>query len=181
MSEAASEVCNRVATAMLCTPIPGEGVTLWEAASAGAPFYPPGEEADPFSLMVRAAHGDVVAQREVAANALHLAMTGREDIEPVLVLAEGMMMARLAAVHGDPEDAMRLIVMLSLSSLLSVADAAAETAGEALARLELLADGDSKFAEAAAELLAACAERETPETLKWAQHFRARLVVLENV
>lgn len=176
MNEVAfSEVCNRVASAALCEPLPGQSCTFWEAASTGVPFYPAGEEVDPLALIGRAARGDIAAQREIAEQSLHLALTGRADVEPVLVLSEGLMLARMAAAQGDGRDAMRVVIMLSLASLLSSGECAADLAGEALARLELLADGENEFRETAAQLVASCAELETPETLEWAQVYRARL------
>lgn len=171
-----SEVCNRVASAMLCEPIPGQTMTLWDAAKAGVPYFAEGDEADPVVLLGRAAHGDVDAMRDMAGSALHLAMTGRYDVDPIVVLSEGLMFARMAAVRGNEDDAMRVVVMLSLASLFSSEEAATDFAGEALARLELLADGTSKMAEASAQLLAAHTQHETPDTLECAKAYRTRLL-----
>jgi len=130
---------------------------------------------DPFALMAYAAEGDVRAQRELADMAILLALSGVGEVDPSTTLSEGLVLARLAECHGGIEDAMRVVTMLALASTLAADQAARDLAAEAIARLEIIADGASCHAECAAQQLASHAQREQPETMRLAQDYRERL------
>lgn len=175
---AVSDVCARVAQAAIFEPLSEGGPCFYEVATRGS-FYSEGEEVDPVVLIARAAKGDIAAQREISDMALHLALSGAENVDPFVTLSEGLMTARMAASQGQAPDEMRVVVMLSLASFWTTGESAADLTGEALARLELLADGDNAYSEPAAQLLAAYADREPAEHLERAKLYRARLVETE--
>ncbi|MCK9543207.1 MAG: hypothetical protein M0R03_14395 [Novosphingobium sp.] len=169
-----SDVCCHVAQATLFDRIPGKDFSLHDMSMAGVPYCE--NPADPLALIPRAARGDLAAQREIAEQALYYVLSEGDRIDRPVTLAEGLMFARMAASQTDDErDAMRVVMMLSLASLITVGEASTDYAAECIARLEMVADGATTMAEAAASLLARCAEQEKPETLMIARQYRDRL------
>ncbi|HKX77156.1 MAG TPA: hypothetical protein VJM34_01410 [Novosphingobium sp.] len=173
-----SETCLRVSAVVLFEPLPGMNMCLYDAARAGLHFMD-ADCTDPMLLLARAAGGDLVAQRNIAAASLQLVLSERPDVDAHVCLSEGLMLARMAATHGDPLDELLAIAMLSWGAMIFTGDAATDLAGEALARMEVLADGTHRYAEAGAHLLASYAAQESPETLELAKEYRARLVYQE--
>ena len=145
-------------------------------ASGEVPPIPP--MSDPFVLLAAAARGDSAAQRMLALFATASVLNLEEgDADPLTTISEGLMFARMAAIHGERIDATRLIGMLSLASALAEQRgdiAATDTfAGEAIARVELLAEGGD---EDCSSFLAVGVESETAETMAIAQDYRARIL-----
>lgn len=174
MSEGASDLCLHVVQKMLVDPLPGHDMGMLAAALTGVPFSD--NHGDPMALLPLAARGDADAQREIALQALYGAL-GALDGDPLILLSEGLMFARMAACQsGDGEDIMTVIAMLSLASTLTPGPAGCDFAAEAIARLESLADHDGEVGEQASRLLVLCAEREPAQTLELAKSYRARMV-----
>ena len=96
------------------------------------------------------------------------------SLKPMSEVQEGLIFARLADRHNEIDDAMRVVSMLALASTLE-GPGGREKAAEAIARLELIANGDSRLAEDAAEILANCADDEQAATMQLAQQYRDRL------
>jgi len=66
-----------------------------------------------FGLLKGAARGDIAAQRALAMQAVGLVQM-RPDIDPVTLLMDGLIFARMAACQGDTGDQGRVISMLAL-------------------------------------------------------------------
>ena len=173
--ECVSPVCAKIAYAAFFDDQPN----AYFAERAGLLLRKDLASADPIALLPRAGAGDTQAQRDIADMAILLALSGNENADTLTVLSEGLMFARLADRHGDVDDALRIVTMLALASTLNTGAGAMTMAGEAIARLELIADGDSMHADDAARMLANCADDEQPETLQTAQEYRARLTAKE--
>ena len=92
-----------------------------------------------FGLLNSAARGDVGAQRALADRAVEI-INEDPDVCPYTALSEGLVFARLAAVHGDNNDEARVVVMLTMLAALQPAAGQVLTLGEALARYSRLAD-----------------------------------------
>lgn len=178
MSE--SLFAEHVATVACFLPIGGEP-SMFEQAQAAVPFYPPDAPQNLLATTVRAAHGDVSAQRELATFALYAALQGGDDIDRLSFVIEGLMCARMAAAQGDPGDQFLCASMLSLAALLCDGESAQQFAAEALARMELLADAEGDIGEQAARIVAMCGDGEAPETLKLAKQYRAELVAAQGI
>lgn len=142
-----------------------------QSAALGEGFASP----DPFALLACAGEGDIGAQRELADMAIRVAIAGGPECDPFVVLSEGLIFARMADRVGEADDAMRVVTMLALLSTLASGQAARDIAAEAIARLEMIANGASDHAEHAATLLASHAQGEQPETMRLAQEYRDRL------
>lgn len=130
---------------------------------------------DPFALLACAGEGDIGVQRELADMAINVTIAGGPECDPFVVLSEGLIFARMADRVGEADDAMRVVTMLALLSTLACGQAARDIAAEAIARLEMIANGASDHAEHAATLLASHAQGEQPETMRLAQEYRDRL------
>lgn len=170
-----SPVCEKLAHAAFFT---GDN-SAFRAARLGIPLRIGEADPDPLDLLKRAADGDTEAQRDFADLATLWALSGEPTLDPFMALSEGLILARMADRHNDISDAMRVVVMLAMASTLGVGTAARDMAAEAIARLELIADGDSVLAEESADLLASCAEHESSETMEIAQNYRDRLSAKE--
>src|SRR5690606_3738358 len=158
----ASPVCESLAHAAFFT---GDN-SPFRAARLGIPLRDGETDPDPLHLIRRAAEGDTQAQRDFADLATLWSLAGHPTLDPFTALSEGLIFARMADRHDDIEDAMRVVVMLALASTVGVGFAARDMAAEAIARLELIANGDSVLAEDSADLLANCAAQETAETME---------------
>jgi hypothetical protein len=170
--EFVSPVCFNLAEAAFFT---GEDCAH-KAALAGAPLRPGNPYPDPMALLPAAAEGDRQAQRDLADVAILRALSSQPEVDPFTTLSEGLVFARLAdRGDGNPDDAMRVVTMLALGSTLTSGSAARDMAGEAIARLELHADSGSILADQSADLLASCAQHESPETMRIAKDYRDRL------
>ena len=172
MPDAPSAIAAAVATWAFFTR-DGDKPSLHDQVQAGVAYSPGG--IDPMGLIGQAARGDIAAQRQLADMAIYLALKG-DGCDPIVTLSEGLMMQRLAAAQGNDDDQMATIVMLSLASVLAQGEMARDFASEALARLEMLANGAGEMAEQAAQLLTAVAPHETAETMEIAKDYRDRLL-----
>jgi hypothetical protein len=150
----------------------------YRSALARKPLVEGFPDPDPFQLMAFAAEGDIRAQRLLADMAILVALAGEPQHDPFMVLSEGLILARMADRVGDVDDAMRVVTMLALASTLATGNAARDMAGEAIARMEIIANGNSHLADDAADLLANCADRERSDTMRIAKEYRDRLAPL---
>ena len=171
-----SNLCEQIAQAVYFEPNDGD-ISIAQAARSGIPLC---AAFDPMDAIEAAARGELGAMRKLADAAAYFACSGSEDADPHITLAEGLVLARMAASIGNSDDALRVVNMLALYASLSSGEVAHDLAGEAIARLELLADTDGPVGEEAAQVLAAAADHEHPETLKRAQEYRARLATKET-
>jgi hypothetical protein len=96
-------------------------------------------------------------------------------------VVEGLMVARMAAAQGDVDDQFLCAAMLSFAAVMSEGDSAVMFAGEAVARMELLADEPGDVGEQAAQIVTMCAEAEAPEVMHFAKVFRDDLVAAKGV
>lgn len=135
---------------------------------------------DPMTALSAAGAGDTQAQRLLADMAIEGAL-GNDEVDPLIILLEGLVFARLADRHGVLDDSLRVVTMLALAATMANGQAAYDLAGEAIARLELIAQGGFTVSEDAAELLANCAAREHPHTMQIAQQYRRRLTPRKDV
>jgi hypothetical protein len=87
----------------------------------------------------------------------------------------------MAAAQGDVDDQFLCAAMLSFAAVMSEGESAVMFAGEALARMELLADEPGDIGEQAAQIVTMCAEAEAPEVMQFAKVFRDDLVVAKGV
>lgn len=94
---------------------------------------------NPFALLQDAATGSLVAQRGLAEMAIG-ALTDNAGGDPEAIIREGLVFARLAAVHGDQADEGRVISMLSIHADLLAGDERTVVLGEAMARYSRLAE-----------------------------------------
>jgi len=175
-----SPMCARLAASTFFEKLPERPDSIHAMASAGVPFNAAGDARDAFALLADIAHGDLGAMRELASASAYLVLSESDCCDPIVTLSEGLMIARLAACLGDDGDAMQLVAMLSLAAVMARDDAALDLAGEAVARLELLADGDGEVSEAAAQLLATGADHEAPEVLERAKFYRTRIIAAQE-
>ena len=171
----ASPVCERLAHAAFFT---GDN-SPFRAARLGIPLREGEEDPDPLHLMRLAAEGDTQAQRDLADLATLWAMAGHPSLDPFMALSEGLIFARMADRHNNLDDQMRVVTMLALASTIGVGGAARDMAAEVIARLELIANGDSALANDAADFLTDCAAGETAETMQIAKDYRDRLTAKE--
>lgn len=175
-----SVLAEHVATMACFTPLAGSDLSMWEQAQSAVPFYDPDKPSNLLALTARAATGSVEAQRELATFALYTALSGGDEADRLSYVIEGLMVARMAAAHGHVDDQFLCASMLSLAAMLSDGESAQMFAGEALARMELLADADGDIGENAARIVAMCGDAEAPDTLRFAQTFRADLIAAKG-
>ena len=113
---------------------------------------PPSDLETSFGLLKGAARGDIAAQRDLADRSVLLAQS-RSDLNPLSVLSDGLIFARLAASQGDARDDRRVISMLALMGdlcdQLGDADNGEVFAAEYIARISLLADQGGELADMA--------------------------------
>ena len=175
--ETVSPVCFNLAEAAFFT---GDNCA-YNSAVTGAPLRPGLSYPDPMALMSAASEGDRQAQRDIADFGILRALSGQPEVDPFLTLSEGLIFARLAdRGDGNADDAMRVVTMLALGSTLATGLAARDMAGEAIARIELHANSNSISADESADLLTACAQHESAETMRIAKQYRDRLTAQET-
>ena len=124
-----------------------------------------------FGLLKGAARGDIAAQRALADQSV-LLINRRPDLDPVCLLNDGLIFARMAASQGDACDEGRVISMLALVGDLcnELGDCAtgAVFAAEYIARIALLADQGVDLAD---ETLGKAADNASPAIMKMAKQF----------
>lgn len=127
---------------------------------------------DPFVLLAKSARGEIAAQRTLADIAIMAVMEGRAP-DPLSMLLEGLVFARMAASRGEDVDLIRLAHMLGLAGYIAPdPDTTSDLAGEMLALVEILAD---RGHDNAATLLASMAAGETAVTMETAVELKARI------
>lgn len=128
-----------------------------------------------FRLLKGAARGNIEAQRDLAMQAVGLLGT-RPDIDPVSVLMDGLLFARMAAAQGDNGDQGRVLSMLALlgEELVRTGDAESEemVSGEAIARVALLAEQGVTIADEAVNRMV---EGASPKALAMAKQYERAL------
>lgn len=177
-----SALAQDIVQTMLHAPV-NDGRSIAESAVASTEALAAGTATvtDPFTVLAHAARGNVEAMRHLADEAMRGVLAG-VDATPLLTLHEGLMLARMAAaVSGDAEDHMQVAFMLAACADLAEPESAATYAGEIIARLEIVADTDSPFAEDAATILANRLADETPETLALAKEYRRLILEAKDI
>ena len=128
-----------------------------------------------FSLLKVAARGDVAAQRALADQSVKL-IGNRSDLNPISLLNDGLIFARMAATQGDAHDEGRVMSMLALlgdiCGELGDHDMGAVCAAEAIARLSLLADQGVDLAD---QNLGKAADNASPAIMIMAKQFERAL------
>lgn len=125
-------------------------------------------------LIAQAGAGSLEAQRSLRDLALETFADGRADLGTASFWA--LVMARLAASHGERVDRMALASSLCVNAMhmkeLGEFERADELVGEAFAIIDALADGGDAIAEHAAEYIQAHSDYVRPEVLKRASKLR---------
>lgn len=135
---------------------------------------------DPFTALHMAAKGDVEAMRFLADQAIRRVLAG-EEAAPLITLHEGAMFARMAAAASDdPGEHILVALILAMTANLDPEDATTYAA-EMVARLELVAEGDSPLGEQMAQLVASNLGREQAETMALAKEYRARILAAKEL
>lgn len=129
------------------------------------------EPFNPFALLRAAATGDITAQRQLADGACMMAAT-QPDFDPLPIISDGLVFARLAAAHGETADAGRLISMLVTACNLCSDERQYEYAGEALAVAERMAEAGD---ESVADVMPSLAEQLPLQVVAYAQDYRKRM------
>ena len=128
-----------------------------------------------FGLLKDAARGDIAAQRALADQAVSL-VRNRPDLDPVWLLNDGLIFARMAATQGDAHDEGRVMSMLALlgdiCGELGDHDMGAVCAAEGIARMSLLADQGVDLAD---ENLGKAADNASPAIMIMAKQFERAL------
>lgn len=101
---------------------------------------------DPFGKLGAAARGDIEAQRSLANLALRAVIANNQAIDPLTVLTEGLVFARLAAAQGTIADEGLCISMLALMVQIGGEDVCADQLAEAAARVSVVANGGDENA-----------------------------------
>ena len=126
---------------------------------------------NPFRAVADAAIGDIEAQRALADESVRMARED-PDIDPILTLCEGLVVARMAAAHGNSGDRGRVVSMLAVAAELCERDGDNDSAdifiGEAIARMSLLAD---EGVDLAATGLNRAAEHASTDAMEMAKNF----------
>ena len=129
-----------------------------------------------FGLLKGAARGDIAAQRALADQSVSLVRT-RPDLDPVWLLNDGLIFARMAAMQGDVRDEGRVIAMLALVGDLYDDQGDHETgapfAAEAIARVSRLADQGVDLADVT---LGRAADNATPAIMAMAKQYERALL-----
>ena len=129
-----------------------------------------------FGLLKGAARGDIAAQRALADQAVSL-VRNRPDLDPVWLLNDGLIFARMAATQGNVSDEGRVIAMLALVGDLCDEQGEPETgapfAAEAIARVSLLADLGVDLADVT---LGKAADNATPAIMAMAKQYERALL-----
>ncbi|WP_324740104.1 hypothetical protein U8326_10040 [Tsuneonella sp. CC-YZS046] len=133
-----------------------------------------------FARLREAAQGDLHAQRALVARTMEIASTSDEQIA-FWALNEGLVIARMAALHGGFSDVVAVISMLDRAAGIAVRhgedDIRSFLAGECVAWINYLADrGD----ENAATRLVEIGGEESPATMLFAQHFHELMTLGEK-
>lgn len=167
---------------MILTDPAYSGQTLLERAVSVTADLDSGRTActDAFTALHMAAKGDVEAMRFLADQAIRQVLA-EQEAAPLITLHEGAMFARMAAaVSDDPLDHILVALILAMTANLDPDDVTAYAA-EMIARLELVAEGDSPLSEQMAQLVASKLGRELAETMALAKEYRARLLAAKEM
>ena len=128
-----------------------------------------------FSLLKVAARGDIAAQRALADQSVKL-ISNRSDLNPIGLLNDGLIFARMAATQGDAHDESRVLSMLALlgeiCGELGDHNTGAVCVAEGIARLSLMADQGAELAD---ETLSKAADNATPAIMIMAKQFERAL------
>ena len=128
-----------------------------------------------FSLLKVAARGDIAAQRALADQSVKL-IGNRSDLNPIDLLNDGLIFARMAAMQGDAHDESRVLSMLALlgeiCGELGDHNTGAVCVAEGIARLSLMADQGAELAD---ETLSKAADNATPAIMIMAKQFERAL------
>lgn len=124
---------------------------------------------DPLSQLEAASFGDTDAHRALAAAAF---VTAEDAPNAHVIITEGLVFARLAAVEGRADDIFQLVAMLQRSAQLWGQNSEWELLGEAIAWIQFLAEQGN---EVAATALNRMADAATTEMMEFARGFGARL------
>lgn len=135
----------------------------------------PNEGFDPFSKLALAARGSLQAQRDLANEAVRLAVDEPDDFDPSRTLREGLVFARLAAAHGRLEDQGLVIAMLANLAAHEGEHNAPDELAEGMARLGIVADCGGPEGEDAAAMLNRLAGEAHPIILEAAKEYTKRL------
>ena len=129
-----------------------------------------------FGLLRGAARGDIAAQRALADQAVSM-VHNRPDLDPVCLLNDGLIFARMAAMQGDVSDEGRVIAMLALVGDLCDEQGEHETgapfAAEAIARISRMADQGVDLADLT---LGRAADNATPAIMAMAKEYERALL-----
>lgn len=130
---------------------------------------------NPFRAVADAAIGNIEAQRALAEESVRMARED-PDIDPILTLCEGLVVARMAAAHGNQGDRGRVVAMLTVAADICLHQGDDESAdifvGEALARMSLLAD---EGLDLAANGLNRAAEHASADAMEMAKNFERQM------
>ena len=150
-----------------------------------------GPASNPFTLIAAAARGDLLAQRALAraafdqvmhhcslvAEAQQAGIVAELSLHDGIRLAEGLVLARMAASHGEAEDKNLVLAMLSLTKMFLPAADAVDPTAEMVARAALMAEaGEHAANEFVDEAIA-----QSPEVAALSQEYRKLLVESEAV
>lgn len=125
---------------------------------------------NPFAKLAAASRGSLKAQRELAEQALALAMEAETDEHRSLLIHDALTFARLAAAQGYLQDQGMVISLLAVQAELLGEDGV--EMAEAIARVSLLADLGGEGGELAARYLPQIADGVAPGVMQSAQRFR---------
>ena len=136
---------------------------------------------DPFDKLAAAARGGLQAQRDLANEAVRMAFerdeTGQFVNNPETCMTEGLILARLAAAHGELADQGLVISMLALLLEVCGEEGFEDQAAECVARISMVADqaGANPGIEMAANLMPQIAEGSSAEAMALAKDYTARI------
>lgn len=142
---------------------------------------------NPFTLIAAAARGDLLAQRALACEAFdqvmgHCALVAEAEQAGIVAelsaqdgikLVEGLVVARMAASHGEAEDKNLVIALLSLTKMFLPADL--PSMAEMIARAALMAEAGEHDANQFVDE----AVSHSPEVAALSQEYRKLLVESE--
>ena len=129
-----------------------------------------------FGLLRGAARGDIAAQRALADQSVSL-VRNRPDLDPVWLLNDGLIFARMAAVQGNVHDEGRVIAMLVLVGDYCDEPGADQDGSpfiaEAIARISRMADQGVDLADVT---LGKAADNATPDIMAMAKDYERALL-----